>query len=144
MSKVCLIQQKQYNWSQILHVICSDTSQSHNYLLTLFSPSWFFILHAQVVANIVDDRTVSQNMMIWIIQHFWWVHIYTKQILVQIFCIVYFLKFSFPILILEPQIYIQTKVIDSQQKTVLSIFLWSVVKEILCSCNPLVSFFFGV
>ena len=46
---------------------------------------------------------VSKNMTIWLIQNFWWLHIYTKHALLQIFCIVYSLIFSFQISILEPQ-----------------------------------------
>ena len=104
MSEVFLIGLKWYNWSQIfIRFLFYYKSSSELFVRIVFFMLVFIILHVQVVATIYEDRMLSQSMMIWNIKHFWWVNIYTKHVIVQLFFIVYFLNFSFQISVLEPQ-----------------------------------------
>ena len=137
-SKVCLIWQKRYDWFHIFIFLCYTTSRTHNCFLHCFLRLDFLTLHVQVVDTIVEYITVSKNVTILPIQHLWWVHIFTKYALTQLFYIVYFLNFPFKFSILEPKSYIQENVRNSHHRPVLVLVLWIVVKEILRSPNPLV------
>ena len=73
------------------YILCSTISQNRNYLFTLFSLSWFSYFSSQVLANVVEDRTLSKNMTIWMIQYLLWVNIYPKHVIIQLPCIFFFL-----------------------------------------------------